>query len=80
MLSADFRLGAEPLRVESGDLEPTTVAGQHPQARDSGNQTQTGSVPGNEAIDPAILNDHDFPDAEQIQATEDITGITTRPN
>ncbi|KAJ5098837.1 hypothetical protein N7532_005838 [Penicillium argentinense] len=82
MISADIRLGAEhqSLGVESGDLEPAAIPGQHPQARDSGNQTQTGSVPGNEAIVPAILNDHDFPDAEQIQATEDITGITTRPN
>lgn len=54
MISADIRLGTEhqSLRVESGDLEPVAIAGQSPQAVDSGNQTQTGSVLGNEAIEP----------------------------
>lgn len=82
MISADIRLGAEHqfLGVEFGDLEPAVVAGQQPQTADSGKYTQTGSVSGNEAIDPAILNDHGFPDPEEIQATENITGIATRPH
>lgn len=41
---------------------------------------QTGDLPGNETIDPAILKDYDFSDAEQIQAAENITGIATNSN
>ena len=64
----------------SCDLEPAVIAGQHPQAVDSGNPTQTGELPGIETIDPATLNDHAFPGGEQTQATENITGIATCPD
>ncbi|KAI2746734.1 hypothetical protein DTO013E5_55 [Penicillium roqueforti] len=45
----------------SCDLEPAVIAGQHPQAVESGNPTQTGELPNTETIDPAILDDHAFP-------------------
>ncbi|KAJ5145523.1 uncharacterized protein N7515_000087, partial [Penicillium bovifimosum] len=49
----------------------------HPQAVGSGNNIRTEDLPGNEAIDPAILSDHDCHDSEYIQATENIIGIAT---
>jgi hypothetical protein len=64
----------------SCDLEPAVIAGQHPQAAESGNPTQTGELPNTETIDPAILNDHTFPGGEQMQSTETITGIATCPD
>lgn len=59
------------------DLDPAVIASQHPRAVGSGNHMLTGDLPGNEAIDPAILSDHDCPDSEHIQATENITSIAT---
>ncbi|KAJ6126252.1 hypothetical protein N7471_010745, partial [Penicillium samsonianum] len=35
------------------------------------------TFPGNKAIDLAILSDHDCPDSEHIQSTENITSIAT---
>lgn len=64
----------------SCDLEPAVIAGQHPQAIDSRNPTQTRELPDPETIDPAILNDRAFPGGEQTQATEYITGIATCPD
>ena len=64
----------------SCDLEPAVITGQHQQAVDSGNPTQTGELPDPETIDPAILDDHVFPGDEQTQATENIPGIATCPN
>ncbi|KAJ5165546.1 uncharacterized protein N7500_007376 [Penicillium coprophilum] len=64
----------------SCDLEPAVIAGQHPQAVDFGNPTQTGELLDPETIDPAILDDHAFPGGKQTQATENITGIATCPD
>lgn len=41
----------------------------------SGNSTQTGELLKTEIIDPTILGDHAFPGDEQIQATENISGL-----
>lgn len=46
---------------------------------DSENPIQSEDLPSNETIDPAILNNHAFPDGGQVEATENITGIAECP-
>lgn len=78
-IPANVLLDAErqPPGIESNELEPAAIADQHSQAADSASHIQTEDLPANEAIDPAILNDCDPLDAEQIQLAESITGIAT---
>ncbi|CDM29877.1 hypothetical protein DTO013E5_9494 [Penicillium roqueforti] len=61
-------LGAEHRSSGFGscDSDPAVLAGQH--------------LPGNEAIDPAILDDHAFPGGEQTQTTENTTNIAICPD
>ncbi|KAJ6096615.1 hypothetical protein N7486_007361 [Penicillium sp. IBT 16267x] len=62
------------------DLEPAVIASHRPQDVDSGNHIVARELPGIETIDPAILNDHAFPGAGQIQAGENISGIAACPD
>lgn len=59
------------------------ITGQPPQAAYSENPIQTRGLPVNRAIAPAIdldtLDDYNFPDAEQFQASK-ITGIGPSSN
>ncbi|KAJ6088767.1 hypothetical protein N7486_010028 [Penicillium sp. IBT 16267x] len=81
-ISNNINLGAKHqfLGFESGDLEPTVVSSQQPQAVDSGTPIQARELPNNETIDPAILKDHASLYTQRIQATENISGITIYPD
>ncbi|KAJ6157214.1 hypothetical protein N7497_006099 [Penicillium chrysogenum] len=61
------------------DPDPVGFAGQHPQSVDLGALARTGEPPNIETIDPAILNDHDSPIAEQVQTTTSITDTAADP-
>ncbi|CAG8092239.1 unnamed protein product [Penicillium salamii] len=64
---------------ESGDLELAFTAGQHSQFGATGGLSQTGDLPNDTAIDPAILDDHHFSAMEQTQATESLPDVATCP-
>ncbi|KAI3092205.1 hypothetical protein CBS147333_10244 [Penicillium roqueforti] len=61
------------------DSHPVDFAEQHSQSVDLGIPTQNGELPNIETIDPAILNDHASPVAEQAQRTTGIADIAAHP-
>jgi hypothetical protein len=81
-ISDSIGLSAEHRSPDFGpcDLEPAVIVSQHPQDVDSGNHIVARELPGIETIDPAILNDHAFPGAGQIQAGGNIAGFAACPD
>ncbi|KAJ5474126.1 hypothetical protein N7475_003692 [Penicillium sp. IBT 31633x] len=69
----------EFLELGLDDLNPVDLAGQHPQSIDLAIPTQNGELLNFETVDPAILNDHTSPVAEQAQTTTSIAGIAMHP-
>ncbi|KAI1829071.1 hypothetical protein DTO027I6_10004 [Penicillium roqueforti] len=61
------------------DSDPVDFTRQHPQSVDLRIPTQNGELLNFETVDPAILNDHAYPVAEQAQTTMGIARIATHP-
>jgi hypothetical protein len=69
----------EFLELGLGDSDPLDFARQHPQSVDLGIPTQNGEHLNFENFDPAILDDHASPVADQVQTTMGIARIATHP-
>ncbi|CAI7629235.1 unnamed protein product [Penicillium palitans] len=69
----------EFLELGLGDSDPVDFSCQHPQIVDLGIPTQNRELLNFENVDPAILNDHASPVADQAQTTMGITRIATHP-
>ncbi|CAG8023522.1 unnamed protein product [Penicillium nalgiovense] len=69
----------EFLELGLDDSDPVDFARQHPQSVDLGIPTQNGELLNFENVDPAILDDHESPVAEQAQTTMGISSIATHP-
>ncbi|KAJ5198777.1 uncharacterized protein N7498_007894 [Penicillium cinerascens] len=64
---------------ESGDPGFDFTAGQHFQVGPPESPIQTGDLPDDVSIDPAILDNYRFPDVEEIQAVEPTPHVAVGP-